>query len=314
MTNVDKSNWWLVGWDGITLTVPDDWNIGAIGGNRDEGYLRLDSPDMSRVEIKWAQAKGFPDIAGIVDKYLRDLQKDKKKPAEVDRKLELYIRRKQRHKSSVECFGWQSDTQGFGAAWFCADCGKTVIVQVMGTLQEPVRKWADQIINDLTDHPEGEYVTWATYGFQVDTPTRFKLTGQQLMAGLISLTLTHDNEHLHLARWGMASVALKNKSLREWGQKELNKRVKKFTHELTEETFRGHECLGLDGKTNLPQEQLMSFVQHCLGKPFPDRIKGYLWHCQDENKIFYIEGILDRENLGLMDEIRNRLPCHGPDA
>lgn len=316
MTDLSQAKQHLVAWNGIALRAPEDWNIGAIGGDLKQGYLRIDDSEMARIEIKWAQAGSQAvDVSSIVDKYLRDMQKGKKgKDTVVQRDVTLSTRRKSRHKRGLECFAWQAETQGFGAAWYCPGCEKTVIVQVMGSLEEPLRKLAEPIILDMDDHPRDEFLTWSTYGFTCQTPERFKLTGQKLMAGLIELSLDADGEKLHLARWGMANVALKNKTLKEWGQKELAKRVNKYTTEITEETFRGDECVTIEGRTNLPQEKLMSFVQHCLGKPFPDRVKAYLWHCGESNKIMYLEGILDRENLGLLDEVRDRMPCHGDAA
>jgi hypothetical protein len=317
MAESTSRKWGLVAWSGITLHAPEDWNIGAIGGDQKQGYLRVDGPDMPRIEVKWAAAdhSNFVDVSAIVDKYLREMQRGKKgKQTEVSRDVKLGTRRKARHKRGLECFAWKAETQGFGAGWFCPDCAKTVIIQVMGTLQEPVPKLAEQIILDLEDHPRDDYLTWSTYGFSCQTPGRFKLTGQKLMAGLIELHLEADGERLHLARWGMANVALKGTTLRDWGQKELGSRLKRFTTEVGETEYRGHECLVVSGRTNLPQEKLSSFVQHCMGKPFPDRLQAYLWHCPEQNKILYVEGILDRDNLALLDEVRDRMPCHGADA
>jgi len=312
MTDFSKAPRHLIAWHGLSLTVPEDWNIGAIGGDRKEGYLRLDGSDMTRVEVKWAKVgSGHVDIPGLVDKYLRDLQKDKKNPTQVQRDVALTGRRKARHKRGLECFGWQNETQGFGAAWYCPDCEKTVIVQVMGTLDEPLAKFAEPIIQDLEDHPADDWITWSTYGFTCQTPERFMLTGQKLMAGLIELSLACDTERLHLARWGMANVALRNTTLKDWAYKEVAKRLKKFTVEPELTQFRGHECLTLRGRTNLPQERIASFAQHCLGKPYPDRLLAHLWHCEEENKLFYVEGTLDREQLSVMEEVRSRLPCHG---
>lgn len=312
MTDLSKAPRHLIAWHGISLTVPEDWNIGAIGGDLKEGYLRLDGSDMPRVEIKWAKVgSGHVDIPGLVEKYLRDLQKGKKNQTKVQRDVQLTGRRKARHKSGLECFGWQSETQGMGAAWYCPDCEKTVIVQVMGTLDEPLAKLAEPVIQDLEDHPLDDWLTWSTYGFTCQTPERFKLGGQKLMAGLIELDLACENERLHVARWGMANVALRNTTLKEWGQKELGKRLKKFLVDLDVNEYRGHERLTLSGRSNLPQEKVAAFAQHCLGKPYPDRVLAHLWHCKDENKLFYVEAVLDREQLGMVEELCDRLPCHG---
>jgi hypothetical protein len=59
--------------------------------------MRLDDVEnMPRVEIKWQQSKGFVDIKGVVDNYLKDLQKKRKKgdaEIETDRDCSVVSRR-----------------------------------------------------------------------------------------------------------------------------------------------------------------------------------------------------------------------------
>lgn len=301
--------WWKIGWQGITLSVPSDWNIGAIGGERNQGYLRLDGPDMSRVEIKWAESgKGFVDIPGLVKKYLREMDKNKKQSVTVDREAIFLEKKRLRTKKSLECFSWHGETQGYGAAWFCPDCSRTVIIQVMGAVDEPVARLAERVILSLNDHPpDKDWIYWSTYGFCCETPADFILTSQKLMAGLIELEVTRGDEKLTVARWGMANVALRNATLTEWGKTELAKRLKKYATEYTEQSEDEYGTIHIQGKTQLPQEKLMSFFQHCLGKPYADRVEAQVWHCEKSNKIFYVEGILDRENLSIVQDVRDRM-------
>ena len=311
MPEVSTDNWVRAGWQGLSFMLPEDWNIGAIGGEKQQGYLRFDDPEMPRLEIKWAEAgSGAIDLSGLVDKYLKDLTKGKKKnTTQVTRDCKLVGKRKLKGKKGLECFAWAAETHGFGAAWYCPDCHRTLIMQVMGRLDEPVQKIAEEIIPSIEDHP-GDWTLWATYGFEAETPSNWALVGQKLMAGLIELDLTRGGEKLHLARWGMANVALRHRSLEEWGQAELAKRLKKYTPEFSQVEFRGHECLLIEGRTYLPQEKLQSFVEHIRGKEFADRVRAYLWQCPESNKIYYIEGILDREHLDEVDAVRERMPCH----
>ena len=75
MTDLSQAKQHLVAWNGIALRAPEDWNIGAIGGDLKQGYLRIDDSEMARIEFKWAQAGSQAvDVSSIVDKYLRDMQ------------------------------------------------------------------------------------------------------------------------------------------------------------------------------------------------------------------------------------------------
>lgn len=312
MPDISTDNWVRAGWQGLSFRLPEDWNIGAIGGEKQQGYLRFDDPEMPRLEIKWAEAgSGAVEVGPLVDKYLRELNKGKKRKdtTVVDRDVKVVSKRKLRNKKGLECFSWRAETQGFGAAWYCPDCHRTVFMQVMGLLDEPVQKLAEEVILGAEDHP-GDWILWATYGFQCETPAEWALAGQKLMAGLIELDLAREGEKLHLARWGMANVILRNRSLEDWGRAELAKRLKKYTTELTVGEFRGHEDLLIEGRTYLPQEKVQSFVEHVRGKQFADRVRAHVWHCPESNKIYYVEGILDRDSLDVVEQVRDRMPCH----
>lgn len=311
MPPINTDKWVLVGWQGLSFTIPDDWNIGAIGGGKTDGYLRFDDPDMPRLEVKWADAgKGFVDLDKIVEKYLREMTKGKKNQTEVSRDVKLASKRKLRGKKAPKFFSWKGDAQGFGAAWYCADCHKTVIVQVMGRLNEPVQDLAEAVIVDLEDHPREDWILWSAYGFDFHSPKDFTLASQKLMAGLIEIGLAQGDEQLHAARWGMANVILRKRSLQDWGKQELSKRVKKFDAKFEETTYRGHDAIVIEGRTALPQEKVKSFVDHVRGKAFADRVKALLWHCPESNKLFYVEAILDREHLQLVEDAADRIVCH----
>ncbi|MBU0608940.1 MAG: hypothetical protein KKI08_13730 [Armatimonadetes bacterium] len=311
MPELNTDNWVRVGWQGLTFTIPEDWNIGAIGGEKTQGYLRFDDADMPRLEVKWADAgTTFVDLDKVVEKYLREMSKGRKNQTEVNRDIKLTSKRKLRGKKAPKFFAWKGETQGFGAAWFCPDCHKTVIVQVMGRLTEPVQEMAEQVVVDLEDHPRDEWILWSAYGFDFYSPRDFTLATQKLMAGLIEIGLARDTEQLLAARWGMANVILRKQSLQEWGKKELAKRIKRFDTEFSETTHRGHEAVTIAGRTALPQEKLKSFVDHVRGKGFPDRVQALLWHCPESNKLFYVEGVLDRENVHLVQDVADRIECH----
>ncbi|MCD6360648.1 MAG: hypothetical protein J7M38_07230, partial [Armatimonadetes bacterium] len=77
-----------------------------------------------------------------------------------------------------------------------------------------------------------------------------------------------------------------------------------------EAELRGHPALAVTGEQTSPIARAQVFVMHCLRKPFPEVITGRVWHCGDENKIFYVGGLFDARNVSLVDEIIERTPCH----
>lgn len=305
----------LAGWQGVTVEIPQDWNISAISGDEKAGYIRFDDEAMPRLEIKWASESGFVDLNKVIDKYLGDVQKARKKGAsevKVDRDIKLVSKRK-RKKSGLKCFHWQAEVGGYGAAWVCKDCGRTMIAQMMTPdeeKREAAQELAASILLSIEDHPRDDWVLWSAYGFACQAPKDFKLAGPRLMAGLIEFEFERDTEKIKLARWGMANVALKKKTLQEWVGSEMAKTMRKHNATPEEMEIKGHEGLRITGENTAGAQKLQRFFQHCAGKLYADRLIGRAWHCEPTNKIFYVETVVDRENEGLVDELAARIECH----
>jgi len=305
----------LSGWQGITVETPPNWNIGAISGDASGGYVRYDDDEMPRLEIKWSSDKGFVDLNTVIDKYLKDLQKNRKKKApkvEVDRDVKLISKRK-RKKGGLKCFHWQAENEGYGAAWTCRDCSRTVIAQVMapvGQAPEEARELAGNVLLSIDDHPTDGWVLWSAYGFSCYAPEDFKVSGQKLMAGLIELEFEKDTEKIKMARWGMANVALKKKTLEQWIGGEAAKELRKHKADREQTSILGHDGLTIEGSNIGGLQLLHRFYLHCTDKPYADRLIARAWHCEETNRIYYVETYVDRANVGLADELVARIECH----
>ncbi len=305
----------LAGWQGLTAEIPENWNIGAISGDHSAGYVRYDDERMPRLEIKWSVPKGFVALDEVISKYLKDIQKGRKKGSQevvVDRDIKLLSKRK-RKKSSLKCFAWSAEVQGHGAAWTCTDCGRTVIAQVMHENSVPperAREEAGSVLLSIEDHARDGWAHWSAYGLTCRVPEDFQLAGQKLMAGLIELEFTRDTERVKIARWGMASVALKKLSLMDWVGAEMGKELRKNDVGRNEAQVKGHEGLHLEGGGGQGIHAIRSFWAHCTGRLYADRTVGRIWHCEPENKIFYVDTFVDREHTDLADQIAERIQCH----
>jgi hypothetical protein len=308
----------LAGWQGMTIEMPEDWNLGSISGDPKGGYLRYDDDNMPRLEIKWSVETGFVDLNKVIDKYLREIEKGHKKASgeiSIERDIKL-ISKRQRKKAGLKCFHWRADLQGYGAAWLCKDCGRTVIAQVMcpgDQDPEAAQELAASILLSIEDHPRDGWVTWSAYGFIARAPEDFHLSGQKLQAGLIEFEFDKDTEKLKLARWSMASIALKGRSLRQWADAELARTLRKQNAEIEPAEIMGHEALRITGGNIGGAQKLQRFAQHCAGKLYADRLIACLWHCEASNKIHYVETFVDRANVALVDDLVAHIACH-PDA
>lgn len=305
----------LVGWQGVTAQIPRNWNLGAISGDQAGGYVRYDDETMPRLEIKWAAEKGYVDLSAVIDKYLRDIQKGRKKGApelEIDRDVKLISKRK-RKKAGLKCFHWKAEMEGYGAAWLCKDCGRTVIAQMMLPAdQKPdeALELVSSVLLSIEDHPEGDSTLWSAYDLHAYIPNEFKLTGQKLMAGLIEIDFELETEKIKVARWGMANVALKRRPLKDWASTELGKQLRKHGALPEEVPIHGHEGLNIEGSAIAGVQLIQRFWQHCRDQRYADRLIARLWHCEPSNSLHYVETFVDRVNTSLADEIAARIACH----
>lgn len=313
MADLSPEKWELRGWQGIVVTVPPDWDIAAISGDRQQGYMRLDDVDnMPRVEIKWQEAQGFVDVPGVVDKYLSDLQRKRKRgepEVEIDRDCAVVSKRQMRHKRDLTCFAWHSDTHGYGAGWYCEECKRVMVVQVLSRADEDGERLSGEVIRRLVDHPQDGWITWSTYGLHVRAPERFELADQKLMAGLIELRFTSNGEEIVATRRGMANVALKSSSLLNWAQRELGQYHKGVKLSLEETQFRGHPAVEVNGRFSNPLRHVQSFFVHVAGRPYPEAVRGWAWHCEEENRIYYAGVLVDEDNLELAEQVAHSVLC-----
>ena len=65
-------------WQGLTLEVPEDWNLGRVDGDFEKGYGRLDDAEIVRLELEWRRLRGRGEalrLTELVDRYLQNLEK-----------------------------------------------------------------------------------------------------------------------------------------------------------------------------------------------------------------------------------------------
>jgi hypothetical protein len=310
----------LAGWQGLTVEIPDGWEIAAITNEPQGGYIRWDDGNMPRLEIKWSQQSGYVDLNRVIDKYLADIEKQQKKSGaelRIEREVSLISKRK-RKRAGVKCFRWTGGTVAHGAAWVCKDCGRTILAQVHTPLDErpeSAQELAAAVLHSITDHPADGWSLWSAYGLACWTPEDFSISSQKLMAGLIEFELERKTERIKVARWGMAKLALKGRPLQEWLGSELAKQFRKHAVEEPEEIeIKGHEGLSITGGNLVGAQKLQRFWEHCRGRLYADRFAARAWHCPDSNKLLYVEIFVDRDNAGLVDEIVARMECHSSAA
>ena len=311
--SLDPGRFVPFGWQGIRGEVPEDWNLGAIGGERKAGYVRLDDEDMPRLELKWQKPEGGIDLDKILDTYLRDLQKRSRKRKatfNISRGVKILSRRQKRNKD-LRGYTFTGEFEAHGVIWHCRTCGRVVIAQVLGTEESNLGPLAVRVLGSLEDHASDHWDLWAAYGMAFRLPDNFELTKQKLMTGQLELNFTrHKIEKLSLARWALAEVLLKGTSLEQWAAK--NYKARQGDHKLLcrETTYRGHPGIDVRGDVGKPARRLKEAVQSSVLRQSVPQLRCALWHCTREKKLYAVDTELLPEHEVTLDYVIQSLVCH----
>ncbi len=289
-----------IGWRGITVEVPEDWSVAAIGGEEHPEYIRIDDPyGNSYVEIKWwSNPRPTLILEDALDNFLTRIQKEarkKKIPLNLKkRKAPPYLERGDRE---TLVFSWRSDRKGIGRVWHCKTCGKIVMAQVAGVNIPPL---AGHILSTIEDHSSTGKNVWALFQFYMELPEDFKLVEQKLMSGFLQLSFRGQRKfRLKVERYSIAERFLAGGNFKDWARAEFSKRARGFSLSFYEEAFREHPALGAKGKRRVVGAlPLLGEFAHL-----------FAWHCREEDKIFLLE-MKGKKDIISIEEVRENIRCH----
>jgi hypothetical protein len=312
--SISEREWQWIGWQRITVRVPKDWNLGAIGGDVHSGYFRLDDPERPRLEVKWERPKpGAMDLGRAVERYLKSLRREAKRrrfDIEVQRDTRLLSKRKKR-KPMLECFRWQADEQGHGAIWYCEVCDRLVMAQVTGPREENLEPLAREVLLSLEDHSREEgWDTWGVYELLCQVPSQYALEEQQLKTGMVELLFVAGRSTLRITRYGLANVLLKEVPLSVWCAYQRRREWRRFQVEEEEVGEQPHRVVHFRGRQPGWLPRFRVWLYHRFRQPLPSVLDAVAWECPQSNKIFLIEHVRDEEEEPLWEELWRRTRCH----
>lgn len=306
----------LVAWQEISAEVPENWTVGAISAGERSGYLRLDDREMPRLEVKWEYAPKGSDPDLVVKRFLNMLKKGKKgqKAEEVRRGFPLIPEREER---KTLCFSWSGNFKGYGVAWFCRECRRAVMAQVLGKAdQHGLQELAKEVLSSLRDHPDGDENVWSIYGLTVTVPSDWRLRGFRFLTGYINLKFGKGGQSVTIHRWAMAEYLLSEKDLHDFLMERGAKSLRKV--ELKEEpvAIKGHEGLKVEVTPYRGEEDKgrWRWVKWLIwGRPPKGenrRLSCVIWHCEGSDRIYVVEMRGRDEAEELMWRIARLVRCH----
>ncbi len=178
--------WTVFGWAGIELEIPTTWELSGLSGDQKTGYLRLDDPEMPRLELKWAHTRRKkPDLHATLDEYFKLIRKTYKKGTELSfRRNVNFIKEEEFFEGrTVLGFSWKGSIRASGLIFHT---GKRItIVQVMGRLKENWRPTVLRVFESITDRGDAPLTLWSAYGLKLGVPKEYKLERQKLLSGYL---------------------------------------------------------------------------------------------------------------------------------
>lgn len=321
----------IVGWNGIYLEVPSEWNLSAASGDMAQGHIRIDGPGEMHVRVRWNRVKKKPGPEGvqrILNRYLKGLEKGsrrRKLKFESNQDVRLTIQSEGAKRKPL-FFSWQgrdiqsgstgqskakaAESQAVGLIWYCAACGRITIAQVDGPIRRSLTQVASQILGTLDDHAVEGCHTWAVYGLAAEIPADFVLSGHKLLSGYIQLRFTKGQSSIQLDRWAMADVALKNVPLQRWVNSHFAKVLRGFNWSKEDADIRGHKGLALTGTIRGIRDRIRAVAMSAVRLRPANRLTQYSWQCEETNRICSVQVIHSKEEAGLAEEIAASYVCH----
>lgn len=323
----------LLGWQGITATLPANWNLASFGGGAAAGNLRADDEDGPRLELRWERPKATPDLEQSIARFVETLARQAKKqkqpftPAARPR----LVSKSRRGKNQVVNFGWTGDREaiaghGWGVSWHCAECGRVVVAHIIGRGSERpdrAQRLAGEILASLECHGSGGWQTWSVFGLRVEVPEEFGLARARLLTGRLELewlrpraggllAWTKRDERLALTRLSLADTLLQNETLEEWARRAAAGSDKRAVFGAwREDVVNGQPAVCARG---VPRD-----LRRRLGAWLLDRalaLRGWprlpppelrVWHSVSNNKIFTLRTELSPANAHVVSDVLDSL-------
>jgi len=309
--------WTMVGWQGVSVRVPEEWSPVSVSGEGEAGYLRIASPDTRSLEIKWEETKGSVSVPDALERYFKKLKRTAKKT-----RHDLRIRERPKHLGSLRppnqapiSYSWEADRRALGVIWHCGECRRLVIAELVGMLEDDL-SLAAEILKSIHEHGEGGWNTWGLYGLAVDVPAEFRIESQQLTTGYLKLTFRHRAQMLVVERWGLANVVLKGGSSEasperawRWFAAREAARLSRYRYRANELAWRGHRVSCLEGRERL-LPGIARAVQSLTRLSLPAlQFRGYVWECPETNKILALTG-QEKRGSDITRRVFERFACH----
>ena len=307
--------WTTLGWGGITLELPEDWELSGLSGDEKSGYLRLEDADMPRLELKWSESKQKkPDLQKVLDDYFKLVRKNYKRKntnLHVQRNVNLIRDAEFFENREVVFFNWKGDFRASGVIFHCQTCKQITIVQVMGHLKENIKETTSRILSSVRDHSVGQATLWSAYQLNAEVPRRYRLDKHKLLSGYLLFSFVDGSRKVSIERYGVADVTLKEQNLEEWFRGRYAKAIRGYGFSIESSNGDVDERLTLIGEETRIIDRVPLAPALVIDKIMRRKTFAvYLWHCHHSNRIYVVQAIAKQDAAKTAEEIAASIRCH----
>jgi hypothetical protein len=297
-----------IGWQGIFARVPDDWKLGAVGGDGKSGYLRVDDERMPRLQIRWTASR--IDLQKKREEYAKRLERGKRRRPTglvVDREAKVLSARS-KPKKDLLGFAWRGPQCGMGVLWNCEVCGRGLIAQVSWAPEERLHDVARAVLGSIEDHDEGGWRAWALDGIAFLVPDTYQLGKWRWLTGYLEMNFQQGRRKLKVARWGMVPQLLGGASLSEWYRRHsaARREVRPRTQEVV---LKGHDGVAAWGGVRGLGTMLRSLAVRAIRRQPVNQFAAVVWHCPESNRLYQVEAV-DSSDAATLDGVVESITCH----
>jgi len=309
------------------MEIPSNWELSALSGDYDNGYIRMDDESSARMELKWSKTKEKkPDLQKILDEYFKGMRKRLGASADglkIKRNVELIKNEEFFKDRNVLFYSWKTDVRANGAIWYCKECKRVVVIQLMGYLKENILTDTIKIFESVKDHPDGQINYWSAYNLSIEVPRRYLLDKRKLMSGYISFSFVDGSRILNIERYGLADIILRDADLGAWFRSYYAKDLRKYGFYI-EEVNSEQDNLEFDAEKDYRLKmsgQEKRFIDKIPISPLSaidkilrrKQVASYFWHCKESNRIFVITATSKKGADELVTQVASSIQCYDDD-
>ncbi|HUV04071.1 MAG TPA: hypothetical protein VMX94_03070 [Armatimonadota bacterium] len=294
--------WTRIGWQGLTIPVPADWHLGCVQGTRAKGYLRIDDDEHARAEIRWEKTAGKPEPFGkLADRMLSQLEKLGRKKGQYTIKRDIRLASPAGREST--CYEMKGQELSLGCLLRCEKCGRIVIGRLTGGPRDELRGIAVRLFDGLADHPEDDGLDhWDVYDLRFALSPEYELQQTKMRTGSLEMVFTTRKKTVDIRRISLASIVLKERSLKNFFVNYCYGDLKTFDYQAEEIPVKDHpQGVGLFGRQTLKARVL----SHNIARKF---VHAYSWLCED--RIYIVRMVTPLEEDPEFFELAEKVECH----